>query len=119
MAILNSYIKIKVFTDSVQTNYPQSQIVNIEENIVDNTVNQFEPLLIQIPNLTVDQIISLNNIATPEYLFIMSDQLISVKINGSPSIQIKRLYIDGTSLVSLSISNSSGQLANVRLGLGK
>lgn len=119
MATLNGRVKIQVYTDAAPTNNPKSRVMDIDESFSDVSVDQFQPLLIQIPNLAVDQAINLNAIQG-EKLVLLSDQTISVKLNGSATaLQCKMLFLDGAAVTSLSISNASGSVANVRLGLGK
>lgn len=119
MATLNGRVKMLVYTDAVATNNPKSRIIDIDESFSDVTIDQFQPLLLQIPNGAVDQAVQLNGIEG-EKLVLLSDQTISVKLNGSATaIQCKMLVLDGAAVTSLTVSNASGQVATVRLGLGK
>lgn len=119
MAILEGKLEVLVYTDNEATNNPQSRIMDIEETLSDDTVSQFQPLLIEIPDGASDQVINLNGIE-PDKLLILSDKEISIKINGSSTaIAVKKLFLDETNITSLSVSNSSGETATVRLGLGK
>jgi hypothetical protein len=119
MARLTGKLKVLVYSDTEASNYPLSKLTDIEEVLSDTSIAQWEPLLIQIADSTTDQAINFNNISTPEYLLLLSDQQVSIKINGSSAILTKKLYLEGTSLSSLSVSNSSGSVANIRLALGK
>jgi len=120
MARLTGKLQVLTYTDLSSTNTPTSKVFDVSEVISDSEISQVAPLLIQIPTATTDQAINFNGITTAEYLVILSDQPISVKIDGSTTaLQLTRLYLDGSSLSSLHISNSSGETANIRIMIGK
>lgn len=83
---------------------------------------------ITIPDGTTDQAISFvgaDGLADAKALLIITDQPISVKINGSDTglpighteNEDASLLLDATNITSLSISNASGQTANVYVAL--
>lgn len=77
----------------------------------------------QVPDATVDLDVPLPD-STTDYLLILTDQAISVKLNGSATPQILRPKTTGVKtpvlmirgdITSLKISNSSGSTAKVDL----
>lgn len=69
----------------------------------------------EVADLTVDQAISLGGITTCVYLLMISDQTVSIKINNSATaIPGKVFFFKDTAITSLSVSNSSGNVANIR-----
>lgn len=119
MAKYRASIAVRVFTDELATNNPKCRVFDIDKSFSDDTVSQFQPLLLTIADGTVDQAVGLNGL-TGEKFVLISDQTISVKLNGSSdAIQCTTLMLDGGAITSLSISNSSGETAEVTLGLGQ
>jgi len=189
-ARLNGSINLLVYNDTLASNNPKLRIMDISEVISDTSIGQFQPILIQIPDSTANQVIHFNSIVG-EYILLISDQTVSVGVNFSGSITAiadysgtvsntvrvtsashgrktgeyltlsgtntydgsymitvidansyyithafaatstgtwtsvggnipcKRMYIDGSSAASLTVSNSSGSVANLTLGFGK
>lgn len=119
MAKYRGSLGFRVYTDDLATNNPKCRIFDIDKSFSDDTVSEFQPLLIQISDGTTDQTVNLNGLTGDKFVLI-SDQTISVKINGSVTpIQCKTLFLDGGAITSLTISNSSGTDAEVVIGLGQ
>lgn len=86
-----------------------------ESDIKDVSRNQIE-----VADATVDRVISLPDAAC-EYLVILGDRDISVKVNGGSAEALKTrangkmtlMYFKRGAITSLSVSNASGATANV------
>jgi hypothetical protein len=65
---------------------------------------------------TTDQAVNLEGMTTVIDLMAISDQVISLKINGSATETPGTVFlISGTDITSLAITNASGQTANVQI----
>lgn len=119
MARLTGNIKIQVYTDSQSTNNPQSRIVDINENLTDEAVTEFQPLLVRLNAGSSPQIIEFNGVDNPSKLFLFSDNPINLSLNGGPDIEVTQLCWIGGEFTTISISNPSTiNAANVRFGIG-
>ena len=79
--------------------------------LIDEVQSQFS----EVADTTVDQSISLGGITTCSQLFLLSDQVVSIKLNGSTTgISGKVFLFKDSAITSLSVSNSSGNVANIR-----
>jgi len=103
-----------------QTNDPQDA-QKIKSSVEEDNVNEIYRYQAAIADGAADQAINLPD-ADTDYLIIHSDQEISFKLNGSSDIiEVKNVYpgiknpvfFMRGSISSLSISNASGNIANV------
>jgi hypothetical protein len=118
---LSLLIDFLIFNNTLSTNDPADRIEvkeKVEESSLTATTRHFP---IVIADSTTDQAIGLPDSPT-DYLLILTDQEISIKINGSsdamtlkPKIAGKRtpVFMFRGSLTGLSVSNSSGNSANL------
>jgi hypothetical protein len=111
MARLQGKLEIQVYSDTSITNNPKLRITDISETIADTAIAQFQPLLVQVA-ASSSQVINFNGVVG-EYLFLISDQQISVGVNFSDSITGIADYsgtVGGTVLVSsLAHGRSTGE----------
>jgi len=106
---------------------PRAKITLTEGNLVlfDSTLeiiadewvwDQFE-----VADSTSDSSIFPGNITTATVLFIESDQTVTYEIDGADTTETLTAgyahLLFGTSITALTITNSSGSTANVRLGV--
>jgi len=64
----------------------------------------------------VDLAVPLGGLTTVEATNIVSDQVVSFKINGSTvGVSCRSLTISGATITALTVSNASGVLANLKL----
>lgn len=106
--------------EGAATNDP-ADAVKIKNKINETQITSLSRQQLQILTATVDQAIALPD-PNSDYLIILTDQDISIKLNGSSTVQalpargnnLKTLvlYVRGP-VTSLTMSNSSGKTANV------
>lgn len=119
MSRLQGLIELLVYSDTDITNNPQLRNFDQRRVLSDDSISSFpSPNLVAIPDATVDKVIDFHSI-TAEYLFIFTDQEITIKINGgSESFKISEFIAWKGEFTALSISNASGAVANVTIGFG-
>lgn len=84
--------------------------------ITDKAFDELFSQFMEVDNLTTDLAVSLGPLTTGQQILILSDQTVSFKLNSSTTaISCTTLFLDGASLTSLSVSNSSGSQAHVRI----
>lgn len=115
--ILEGKLELLVYSDSTASNSPQKRMIDVNESLSDSSVNQWETLRLQVANLVVDQAIAMNNIVADK-LYLKSDQTVSIKVNGSATPLSGKLFYMECAVSSLSVSNSSGAIANLEIGFG-
>jgi hypothetical protein len=107
--------------DSTSTSNDPSDAIRINRNIQENFTDAARTFPISVPNLAVDQAVPLSS-ASVDYLIIHVDQQVSIKLNGSGSSLTLHPISSGVktpvflmrgSISSLTVSNSSGQAANL------
>jgi hypothetical protein len=115
--ILEGKLSLLVYSDTISSNNPQKRLIDVDENLADSTVDQWETLYIQIADAVADQSIDLNSI-TGDKFYLKADQTISIKLNGSSDALSGNLFYMQATVSSLSISNSSGSTANITIAVG-
>lgn len=123
---LDLEVKYQSYENAAQSNDP-ADTDKVKSRVQESSVSQVHRLKSSIADATVDQVIALP--ANPsDYLLIFSDQNISVKLNGISTAIALKAKTPGTkcpvlvlraSISALSISNSSGNAANVDIILSK
>lgn len=116
-----------VYDNAQPTNDPANSIKvkkRVEEASISDTLRLFPT---QIADATVDQSIPLPA-ASCDYLVLLTDQAISVKLNGSSTAQVLNpkaagimtpvLMIRGT-ITAMLVSNASGNVANLDISVVK
>jgi len=123
MALYSSCgITWKVATDSTLAQILSSRSSTITEE-ADHDESATHHL--ELADGATDQAVALGGLATVQGLLIISDRLISVKINaGSVGVPIGHTAAEGgvlalpaTEITSLSLTNASGEVANVYLSM--
>lgn len=121
MAKLTGKLEILVDNDDQVSNNPQKRIQDSKVVLEDSTISQWQSKLLNIADAVVDQAIGFDGISA-EFLFILSDQQISIKLNGSSdpiTLYPGFPFVMKGDITSLLISNSSGSSAEIEIGLGK
>lgn len=120
--MLNVIFQLTQYDGQVTQNDPVDSI-QVSNSIQQKTITDINRLKIVIPNATSNQSISLSSSST-NYLAISTDQTITVVINGSNTPLTLSPLVAGTktlafyqkgTVASLTISNSSGSIANIDL----
>ena len=96
----------------------ENGVLNVNKvfNFVDSTVTEFVINNYAIPNLTVDMVLEIGRITTCKYIYIESDKDVTVKFNSTSNTGYStRFILINTSATSIYVSNSSGQVANVKV----
>lgn len=119
---LDLQLKFLSYDSSAESNDP-ADAIKLSNKIQESSVTEVFRIQTQVADSTTDQAVTLPDVAT-DYLIILSDREISVKLNGSSDSQVLKpktpgkkclvLMIRGT-VSGLSISNASGSPANLDL----
>lgn len=119
---LDLQLKFLSYDSSAESNDP-ADAIKLATKVQESAVTEVFRIQTSIPTATVDQAVTLPDAAT-DYLIILSDREISVKLNGNSDVQVLKpktpgkkclvLMIRGT-VSGLSISNASGTAANLDL----
>jgi len=92
------------------------QVLYDSDDVQSEAHDEAKSELMEVANNTVDAAIPLGGLTTVEALLIISDQDVSFKINGgNTGVPCKSLMLWGCAITALSISNASGETANVRV----
>ena len=121
MAQLSGKLELLVYNDAQASNNPQERVQDSKFVLSDTSIAQWESKLLTIADGAVDQAIAFDSIAS-EYLMILSDKEISIKLNGSAdaiTLAADFPFLMKGSVSSLSISNGSGEDAQVAISIGK
>jgi hypothetical protein len=103
-----------------QTNDP-ADAEKINNRIQESTVTALTRQRIQIADATTDQVIAIPD-PNSEYLFVLTDRDISIKLNGSATAVALKTRANGKktfvfytkgAITGLTLSNASGGIANV------
>lgn len=121
---MSNFLKLTVdflqYVASAETNDPKDAC-QILSRVEEANISEISRQVLSIADSTVDQSIQLPD-ATIEYLLIFSDQDVSIKLNGSSdalSLKVKTagtkapVFVQRGEITSLSVSNSSGNAANL------
>ena len=92
-------------------------IYNVND-LADEAHDEAQTQYMEVANGVTDQVVPLGGLTTVEALSIISDQSVSFKINGgSAGIPCKSLIITGAAITAMTISNTSGQIANLKMAM--
>jgi hypothetical protein len=95
-----------------------ANLLSEQSELLDQDFDEQTVQGVEVANGAVDQAISLGGVTTASLLLLISDQAVSVKVNGAAAgIACRTLLLTGAAATSLSVSNSSGATANVRVYL--
>lgn len=117
---LDVLIDFLAFDNSQPTNDP-ADATKVRNRTTEDSIVGVKRCQISVPDSTVDQVIELPS-ANTEYLLILTDQEISIKLNGSgDSITLKpraagtktAVYYSRGDVTALLLSNASGSAAKV------
>ena len=77
---------------------------------------------IEVADAASDSQLSFGGVATVDVLYLISDQALTYNINSSSGTDLtldanKPLFMAGTSVTALYVSNASGSTANVKYGI--
>jgi len=87
-------------------------------DIADEAHDEAQMQYMEVANGATDLAVPLGGLTTVEALSIVSDQSVSFKINGgSVGIPCKSLTITGAAITAMTISNASGQIANLKMAM--
>jgi hypothetical protein len=122
MAFLEGKLKLKIYTDSTQTEFPTFNLPQVDEDFINDTVTGIQPLYLNLA-ASGTQAINFNGLTGITQFYIKSDAAdITLAMNGLSPVTVK-YGVPGyvpIALTSLSITNSSASVAtNVTLILIK
>ena len=87
-------------------------------DIVDEAHDEAAMQYMEVASGATDLTIPLGGLTTVEAIDLISDQAISLKINGGTvAVGCKSLTLIGCAITALTVSNSSGALANLRIAM--
>lgn len=113
MAYLVANVKLKAYTDTNQTEFPEQLVSNIEKEFTSSSVTEVQSLTISLAALGT-QAITLNGVATVKRWYIYSSATdVTVEINGLSALTVQAAepgYIPIT-LTSLTVNNASASTA--------
>jgi len=112
----------KLSKTSTQAQYLANRSISLTEAV---DIEEYAEHYVEIADAVTDQAISLGFVTTVKGLLIESDRAITVKINGSDTgLPIGHtadeggaLLLTATSVTTLTLSNASGETANIYISL--
>lgn len=117
---LTLLVNLQTYNGIPPTNNPDDSIT-FNQKTQESSVSEASRLKKTVPNATTDMVLNLIDSST-DYLLMSVDQQVSIKVNGSATALTLKpqtagartpvFLIRGT-ITSLTISNSSGAIANV------
>lgn len=84
-------------------------------DIADEAHDEAQMQYMEVAIGATDLAVPLGGLTTAEALDIISDQIVTLKINGGAGFPCKSLTISGAIITAITVSNSSGVLANLKL----
>lgn len=113
MAFLTGKVKVKIYTDSAETEFPKELILDFDKDFEDVTVDEVETVRISLA-ASGSQAINVNGVGTIQKVLIYSDTTdLTVAFNGLSAITYKA-GVPGMmplELTSLTVTNASGSSA--------
>lgn len=114
-------LNLLVYDSTEQSNDP-ADAIRLKKSVEESDVSEVTRLFpIKIDDGAVDQAVALPD-ATTDYLILLTDRQISVKLNGSATALVLKPKVAGKKtpvmlirgdITSLTVSNASGAAANV------
>lgn len=104
-------------TSQVSTSFKRGTTI-VASDISSYAASSAEMVILDyaIADQVSDQSVGLGPIAAADFMLLISDRQVSVKINGAlAAVACKQLVLTGSNVSSLSISNASGGTANLRI----
>jgi len=84
-------------------------------DLADEAHEEAQMQFMEIAIGAVDLAVPMGGLTTIEAIDLISDQVVTLKINGGAGFPCKSLTISGAIITAITVSNSSGVLANLKL----